>query len=199
LACSTMLTQHLDTGSSDTALLELFRSGSDDAATVLHERYAKRLHAFVKSRCPRDLSARLDADDIVQAVFRGFFQAAKKGSWELSSRSKIWSILSTIAGNEIREEVDFHHAAKRDVSITSSGEQFDRAIENMNGSEMTGAIQEMTLHEAIIRLPEHQRHVVELRLEGHEVAQIAHLTGRSKRTVERILNEVRATFSQLFA
>jgi hypothetical protein len=36
-----------------------------------------------------------------------------------------------------------------------------------------------------------------LRIQGHEVAEIARQSGRSKRTVERILQDVRARLRQL--
>jgi DNA-directed RNA polymerase specialized sigma24 family protein len=41
--------------------------------------------------------------------------------------------------------------------------------------------------------------VVELRMEGYEVAEIAQQTGRSKRTVERILQESRNQLKVLLA
>jgi DNA-directed RNA polymerase specialized sigma24 family protein len=39
--------------------------------------------------------------------------------------------------------------------------------------------------------------MVQLRIEGYEVAEIAHQTGRAKRTVERILQESRKKLSAL--
>jgi RNA polymerase sigma factor (sigma-70 family) len=50
----------------------------------------------------------------------------------------------------------------------------------------------MTIAEALEQLPPQQRLMLELRIQGHEVAEIAQKTGRSKRTVERNLQEVRA-------
>ena len=39
--------------------------------------------------------------------------------------------------------------------------------------------------------------MVELRIQGHEVAEIARQTGRSKRSVERALQEVRSKLRTL--
>ena len=47
------------------------------------------------------------------------------------------------------------------------------------------------MDEALARLPEAQRRMVELRIEGHEVGEIAARVGRSKRSVERVLQEFR--------
>jgi DNA-directed RNA polymerase specialized sigma24 family protein len=39
--------------------------------------------------------------------------------------------------------------------------------------------------------------MVELRIEGYAVAEIAHQTGRAKRTVERLLQEARQRLGEL--
>jgi DNA-directed RNA polymerase specialized sigma24 family protein len=39
--------------------------------------------------------------------------------------------------------------------------------------------------------------MVELRVEGYEVAEVARKTGRSRRTVERILQEARLKLGEL--
>jgi RNA polymerase sigma-70 factor (ECF subfamily) len=55
----------------------------------------------------------------------------------------------------------------------------------------------LVLQEAVGQLPETQQQMVQLRIEGHEVAQIAQATGRSKRTVERVLQKFRQRLSEL--
>jgi DNA-directed RNA polymerase specialized sigma24 family protein len=42
-----------------------------------------------------------------------------------------------------------------------------------------------------------QRDMVRLRIEGHEVAEIATLTKRSKRTVERLLQDFRTRLANI--
>src|SRR5439155_21880527 len=54
------------------------------------------------------------------------------------------------------------------------------------------AVLQLTIQEALDQLPPAQREMLELRIQGHEVAEIAARTGRSKRTVERMLQEVRS-------
>ena len=60
---------------SDRALIQQFQQGSQEAATELYLRYANRVRALAQAKCSAELAARLDADDIVQSVFRCFFQA----------------------------------------------------------------------------------------------------------------------------
>ena len=56
---------------------------------------------------------------------------------------------------------------------------------------------EMVIAEAMEQLPAAYRRIIELRIEGHEVAAIAGATGRSKRTVERTLQEFRTKLNSL--
>jgi RNA polymerase sigma factor (sigma-70 family) len=55
----------------------------------------------------------------------------------------------------------------------------------------------LVLRDALATLPESYREVVELRMEGYEVGEIAGRIGRSKRTVERTLQDVRRSFHEL--
>ena len=55
----------------------------------------------------------------------------------------------------------------------------------------------MVIDEVLERLPEAHRKMVELRIEGHEVAEIAGEVGRSKRSVERVLQEFRTRLGSL--
>ena len=55
----------------------------------------------------------------------------------------------------------------------------------------------LAVDEALQRLPDHFREVVRLRMDGYEVAEIAGHTARSKRTVERMLQEARTRLQSL--
>jgi DNA-directed RNA polymerase specialized sigma24 family protein len=46
------------------------------------------------------------------------------------------------------------------------------------------------------RLPGENRLLVRLRIDGHTVAELATITGRSRRTVERMLQETRLQLTQ---
>ena len=53
------------------------------------------------------------------------------------------------------------------------------------------------VNNALERLPERHRELVTLRLYGYEVGEIAEISGRSRRTVERVLQEARAKLDDL--
>lgn len=165
--------------------------GNELAAEQLYERYVARLKRLAGAKLSPALAQRIEADDIVQSVFRRFFAAAEKGNYDLPTGESLWSLLMVIALNRIRVLEGFHRAERRDVRRT--------VTDTLEGGDQVAAAQEqpnellarLVVSEAIERLPEHYQAVLSLRLEGHEVAEIATRTGRSKRTVERILQDAR--------
>lgn len=177
---------------SDRSLLSRFQVGQADAARAIYERYAGRLRALARAKCSAQLNRRVDADDIVQSVFRRFFQAAARGTYQVPAGEDLWDLLLVITTNRIRTEETYHRAAKRDVRLTDEID-FDEPYRATRGGQddFSEAFLELTLKEVLERLPPAYRTVVELRMANYEVAEIAARTGRSKRTVERILQESR--------
>jgi len=184
---------------SDRSLLRRFQDGDPDAATQLYARYAHRLRALTREKCPDDLNSRFDPDDIVQSVFRSFFRVAREGLYEVPDGADLWRLLLVIALNKIRTQGAFHRAAKRDVRLTC-GIDSDQvpATSRHPDQDAEAAFLRVVADEALERLPEAHRVTAQLRLEGDEVAEIAQQVGRSKRTVERLLQECRHKLGTLF-
>jgi RNA polymerase sigma factor (sigma-70 family) len=178
---------------SDESLLNRYRSGCEDAARALYERYAARVRAVARSHCSGDLAARVDAEDIVQSVFRSFFHAAKGKRYDLPTGNSLWKTLLVIALNKIRNQRAHHHAAKRDTRLTVGGD----ALEHGHPGDESEAFVRAVVDDILGRFGPPHRAMLELRLQGHEVAGIATATGRSKRTVERALQECRAQLETL--
>ncbi|MCA1686883.1 MAG: sigma-70 family RNA polymerase sigma factor [Planctomycetia bacterium] len=175
---------------SDRSLLRRLQHGQADASTELYLRYAERLRKLAASQSSPDLAQRFEPEDIVQSVFRTFFRRAGLGQYTVPDGEEIWKLLLVIGLNKVRATGAFHRAAKRDVRRTSGGESFDRAIESEPGQN-EDALNDLRLviEELLVGLPEAHRRMIELRIEGHEVTGIATAVQRSKRTVERVLQE----------
>jgi RNA polymerase sigma-70 factor (ECF subfamily) len=187
----------MEFGASDRELLNRFQHGDRDAASLLYERYAGRLRALTRRKSSSALACRLDPDDIVQSVFRNFFHAAREGGYEVPPGEDLWKLLLVIALNKIRARGTFHRAAKRDVRRTRRIEGLDPymlAKENPHGHAALNFLR-LVAEEALEQMPQLQRKIVELRVEGYQVHEIAKLTGRSLRTVERTLQNCRKHLS----
>ena len=178
---------------SDRRLLERFQKGDREAAALLYARYAERLRALTRRKSSSALACRLDPDDIVQSVFRNFFHAAREGGYDIPPGEDLWKLLLVIALNKIRARGTFHRAAKRDVRRTRRIDGLDPytlAKENPYGQSALAFLR-LVAEEALAQLPPLQRRIVELRIQGYQVHEIAEQTGRSLRTVERTLQHCR--------
>ena len=182
---------------SDRSLLRRFRRGSADAADLLYRRYAHRLHALVRAKRPLDLANRVDDEDIVQSAFKSFFRGVNCGSYDVPAGQELWHLLLVITLHKIRAKGVFHRAAKRDVRLTVGGDGIERYPDGLRSAHDTYVLLKLAVEEALERLPAHYQSVVQLRMEGYEVTEIARETGRSRRSVERILQECRQKLGKL--
>jgi RNA polymerase sigma-70 factor (ECF subfamily) len=183
---------------SDRSLLRRFQGGKHEAATQLYLRYANHLHALVQARCGTDLAIRVDPEDIVQSVFRTFFRRAAQGHYDVPEGEELWNLFLVIALNKIRATGAHHRAAKRDVRHTKTGAALDQALQTRTTpDEAVLNVLRLTIDEILETLPASQRVIVQLRIEGYSVDEIAHKSERSKRTVERALQEFRQKLSGL--
>jgi RNA polymerase sigma-70 factor (ECF subfamily) len=186
-----------DDGPSDRSLLRLYRHGSQEAARVLYQRYAHRLRALARLRKPSDLEGRVDDDDIVQSVFGSFFRKVTHGNYDAPAGEELWNLFVVITLNKIHAKGVYHRAAKRDVHQTVGGVEIDQYPDELVSESLACAALRMSIEEALEQLPEQHRVVIRLRMEDHEVSEIARLTQRSKRSVERILQESRKRLADL--
>jgi RNA polymerase sigma-70 factor, ECF subfamily len=177
----------------DKSLMRRLKEGSEDAATALYLRYAQRLQQLTDAQVSPGMAVRVDPEGVVQSVFRTFFRRTASGQYEVAEKEDLWKLLLVMALNKIRSAGSFHRAAKRDLKKTQAlpGQIDDSA----DGNETALTILKLTVAEVVGDLPEDQREIVWLRIEGHEVAEIAEKTGRAKRSVERILQTFRQKLS----
>lgn len=191
------ITPRRTTEPSDRDLLHEFRAGSQEAAARLYERYAHRLRTLVHAHITAALGSRCDEEDIVQSVFRRFFQRASQGNYDVPESDELWNLFLVIALNRLRAEEAYHRAAKRDVRLTANGAACGRLFDHLEQADPAAAFLDVVMRESLEQMPAPHREVVQLRIEGYEVAEIAAKTGRGKRTVERVLQEARKRLSVL--
>src|SRR5688572_10687541 len=183
---------------SDRSLVRRLRAGSDDAATQLYLRYARQLRQLAKARCSADLARRLDPDDIVQSVFGSFFRGVARGFYDVMSGDEAWRLLLVIALNKIRAKGNFHRAARRDIRRTAGAEALhDDCLTDPDADATALTYLRLVIDEVLAELPEDHRAIVVLRIEEYQVDEIAERTRRSRRTVERVLQDFRRRLTRV--
>lgn len=168
-------------------LISNLQNGDSDAASQLHQLFARRLMTLVRQRMNPAFNRRLDPEDIVQSAFRSFFRVVSADSWTPHGRSEqVWSLLCAITINKLNARIRFHSAAKRSV------EREEFAIESLSQCNMQEAeaifVDEL---ECVMREnTERQQQILELLLGGRSETEVAELKQCSLRTVYRVLERV---------
>ena len=83
----------------------------EQAAGLLWMRYIDRLAVLVRQQLSPQLQQRVDASDVMQSVWKSFFD----GRFDLANRNELWSLLARIAANKAADAARFHRAGRRDV------------------------------------------------------------------------------------
>lgn len=183
-------------------LMARWRAGDQQAAAELFDRYAKRLIALAQRRLPAKLGVRVDAEDIVQSVYRSFFIAARDGRYDLRHSGDLWRLLLGITMHKVQHQVRRHQAGKRAVDLERPAEGDARfplpveALAREPSVEEAVALTEL-LHQAMAGLDPRERQMVELRLQGYRLGEIAGQTGRCVHTVLRTMQRFKNRLERL--
>ncbi len=173
-------------------LLDRLCKGQQEAASEVYTLYARRIRALIRSRTSTFLAPRLDPDDVLQSVFRAFFQAVRRGLYRVPDSDSLWNLLAAIALNKVRTAHSFHHAARRDVRLTESLPDTG-IVDTLLSSDLI----EVAVRDILELLPSMERLIAQMRLQGYEIAEIAARLELSKRSVERLLQRCRQSLRVL--
>ena len=181
---------------SDKSLLRQLRDGQNDAGRPIYmSGYASRLLALARNQTSSQLATRFDPEDVVQSVFRTFFRRATAGLYDVPPGEQLWQLLLVLALNKVRGLAVYHRAQKRDAAKTIALEALHHPKQTDDGTPMQ--ILTLVVEDLLSELTESHRQIVQLRIEGHTLGQIAEQTGRSQRTAERVMQEFRQRLSEL--
>ena len=183
---------------SDGSLVRLVRNGEQEAATDLYVRYSDRLLKLAKRNTSPNLATRFDPEDVVQSVFRSFFRRVSRGAYDVPQGEELWRLLLVLSLNKVRALAKHHRAQKRSVDNTRRNGSEDDSIGTFATPDpQPRQILEMVIDDVLNEMPEAQRHIVEQRIQGYSVVEIADETKRSRRTVERVIKKFRDAIAEL--
>jgi RNA polymerase sigma factor (sigma-70 family) len=182
-------------------LLSRYRKGDSRAADEIFERYVRRLIELARARLSTKLSRRVDPEDIVQSAYRSFFVRARDGDYVLERAGDLWRLLAAITVNKLHGQIERHFAQRRavsreeDIGHPAHGTATDDPADVEPTADEAVAIAEQ-LELFMETLGHVERRVLELRLQGNTIEQIADDVDRSQRTVRRLLQRVQHALEQ---
>ncbi len=179
-------------------LLARLKKGDQDAGTEIVGRFMRRLIGLARSKLDAKVLRKIDPEDVVQSVFRSYFVRQMEGEFQIRDWDNLWSLLALITarkctnarvrftrkGRNVHLEMD---ASGRDDDSSPSWEALAREPTPDQAAILTELIDRV-----IAGLPERERQIVSLSLEGKDAAQIGDIIGRAERTVRRTLDNFRA-------
>jgi RNA polymerase sigma-70 factor (ECF subfamily) len=176
-------------------------AGDVDVTAELFNRYVDQLLRLARQRLAPKLARRIDAEDVVQSAYRSFFAAAGEGRFVLERSGDLWRLLAGITLNKLYKQVERNTAKKRDVS-----KECNLVAEDSLHCGIEALSREPSVSEAIALAEEVElvmrgidpmhREMIQLRLQGHFVEEIAAKTNRTQRTVLRVLERFKQKLAE---
>jgi RNA polymerase sigma-70 factor (ECF subfamily) len=174
----------------------MVRDGDEEAATILYDRYAKRMFGLVRSNLGEKLKSATEPEDIVQSVFRSVFRGMLSGHYEAPPGETLWNLMAVIAMNKLRHKATHHNAQRRDIDRRISIDKADE-MQPLATDDSSMTFFETCVREILETLRPLDREILTLRIQGNSVKDIAEQVDRSCRSVERSLQNSRETLATL--
>lgn len=190
----------MENQNSFTGLLSQVRDGDQRAAALLYERFAVQLISKARSRLGTIAKSKMDPEDVVQSVYRSFFNRVNQGQFDLENWQSLWGLLVTMTHRKCGRKVEYFFADKRDVrkeqapaiqlDDSESVQQWEAIARDPSSEE--AAILTETLEELLATFKPIERDILSLKLQGYNQVEISSQVGRSERTIHRVLEKAEA-------
>jgi RNA polymerase sigma-70 factor (ECF subfamily) len=173
--------------------LTRLHSRDDAAAAELFGRFAHQLIALALRHIDAGLRHKVDAEDIVQSVYKSFFVRYGAGNLDVVNWNSLWGLLTLITVRKCAERAAYHRAECRNAAREMSAAGGEEAAPWLDplGREPTpleAAVLNETVEQLLAGLDEEERPILELSLQGYSTREISEQLGRAERTV-RLLRE----------
>ncbi len=179
-------------------LASRFAVSPRDAGDEVFARYARRLIGLARQQLHGPMLQKVDPEDVLQSVMRSFYARAVDGRLDLDDPESLWSLLATMTRRKCSRKVRALFTQGRDVSReawpkpAADGESdggFDIADDEPSPPDL--AVLNETLAILYRKIQPHERPILERKLQGDSVAEIAETLQFNERKVYRVLERVK--------
>lgn len=146
-------------------------------------------------------ASRLDAEDVLQSVYRTFYRRYRDGQFRVENIEDMKRLLIAITRRKLVNLFEHHTAGIRDVRRErfSAGDLlYDRSANSTRQCSPEHSEEDLRQH--ILRnQPEEDRQILAAAMDGHSPDEIATIAQCSRRTVFRALDRVRSRVREMMA
>jgi predicted transcriptional regulator len=124
---------------------------------------------------------------------------ARHGEFAIRESGDLWRLLSTITLRKLYRQAARHSAGTRDIRREAAADLAADSLGRATAREPTpdeAAAVADELETLLSSVEPESRRIVELRLQGETIEEIARLLGRSERTVRRALQRIQDDYAQ---
>jgi len=180
--------------SDDRDLVNEFQDGSESAAKALFDKHCEKLLRLAKRRIGQRMSSRFDPEDVVQSAFRTFFTRVKNDEFAFEQEDDLFKLLVRLTVRKTLRRIQYHRADKRNPEA-EMGHQSDgsEVFSKVASEEPTAEVEVALLDEFerfVGQLPQLDRQVLELKVQGYSTVEIADRLGTYDRKVRRIIERL---------
>lgn len=171
------------------SLLEKLCSGDAEAAERVFLAFEPYLRMVVRKKLPGRLRAKFDSIDVVQSVWADVLRGFSEAGWRFADEAHLRAFLVKLTRHRFIDHLRRHRtAAARERSLGELVPENEPQSRLPSASEV---VQANELLEQMLELcPPAHRDIVQLRMRGMAVAEIATRTGLHVGSVHRIFHDL---------
>jgi RNA polymerase sigma-70 factor (ECF subfamily) len=185
-------------------LMARLRTGDNDAAAQVFNRFANRLIELARRRLDPHIRQKLDPEDVLQSVFRSFFVHQAAGQITgLESWDNLWAMLVVITLRKCGRQIKYYRSASRDIHreipvvYPSEDADSDGGTSSDEPTPSEAAMLTETVERLLNSLEGRHREILALSLQGYSVQEISTQLGCTERTAYRVLERVKEKLQAL--
>ena len=175
-------------------LMRRIRMGSEEAAWELVDRYGDEIRRAVRRLLNRKLRSKFDSLDFVQVVWASFFRARRQLE-RFDGPQALAAFLITMTRNKVVMETrrrlrTAKYNVNREFALDDAEHQPAAEVPGEEPAPINVAIAREQLHRILANQPPHYRQIIQLRLEGYNLVDIANKLNLAESTVRRFLKRL---------
>jgi RNA polymerase sigma factor (sigma-70 family) len=179
-------------------LTSRFAASPREAGDEVFLRYARRLIGLARQQLHGPMLQKVDPEDVLQSVMRSFYARAVDGRLDLDDPESLWALLAKMTRRKCSRRIRAMHTQGRDLTreARAQGGTGDDSEGGFDVPDDEPAPPDLAVLNEMLallygKMQPHERPILERKLQGDSVAEIAEALQLNERKVYRVLDRVK--------